>query len=431
MKHESANIGLLNHIGGGNLGDDATLAAVIYNIRRRLPDAVITALSVNPDDTAKRHGVPSYPIRLTPWTFGYKPGRAEVSLGSRVKALARRHKGLFFLLRTINTVVYRLPKTIWRELMFMRGSRRVMGSLDLLIISGGGQLTEWGGPWAFPYTIFKWILLAKSARVKCLFLNVGAGPLTGGLSKTFVTRALQMADYVSFRDSRSLMLAREIGFRGEAQVFPDSVYSLTAPSPSVSLSGKRAKSVVGIAPMPYCDPRVDPAEKNQTVYEDLICKLSIFASCLAKQSHSIALFGTDIGVDPLAIQDYQVALRNRGIESQYERVDSLDELLSTISAMDYVVTCRFHGIVLAHLLNKPVLAIAHHPKVTNLMNDLGLSEYCVDIRTFDPNLLADTFASLVGSTRTIKSHMAASLAEYRSQLTGQLDSLSQSFTVLK
>jgi polysaccharide pyruvyl transferase WcaK-like protein len=95
-----------------------------------------------------------------------------------------------------------------------------------------------------------------------------------------------------------------------------------------------------------------------------------------------------------------------------------------MSAMDYVVTCRFHGVVFAHLLNKPVLAIAHHPKVTNLMKDLGLSKYCVDdIRAFDGNVLIETFQSMVSNTAEIKSHMAATLANYKSQLITQFDGL--------
>jgi len=91
--------------------------------------------------------------------------------------------------------------------------------------------------------------------------------------------------------------------------------------------------------------------------------------------------------------------------------------------VDYIVTCRFHGVVFAHLLNKPVLALSHHPKVTTLMNDLGLSKYCMDIRTFDPALLADTFASLVADTEEVKCRMAASLAKYRSRLMSQFDEL--------
>ena len=128
-----------------------------------------------------------------------------------------------------------------------------------------------------------------------------------------------------------------------------------------------------------------------------IRKLANFASWLVGQSYALTIFGTDIGVDPLAIEDLQMALLSQhGItSSRYSinhSVKSAHDLLATMSGMDYVVTCRFHGVVFAHLLNKPVLAIAHHPKVIDLMTDLGLSNYCVDIRDFDLKLLAEKFA---------------------------------------
>ena len=62
--------------------------------------------------------------------------------------------------------------------------------------------------------------------------------------------------------------------------------------------------------------------------------------------------------------------------------------------MDYIVTSRFLVFMewyLRHLMNIPVLAILPHPKVTTLMYDTGLSAYCVEIRTFDLDLLVDTF----------------------------------------
>jgi polysaccharide pyruvyl transferase WcaK-like protein len=80
-------------------------------------------------------------------------------------------------------------------------------------------------------------------------------------------------------------------------------------------------------------------------------------------------------------------------------------------------------VIFAHLLNKPVLAIAHHPKVTELMADLGLSSYCVDIRDFDVSLLADRFASMVKNAEEIKSRMAARLTSNRQQLRCQFDEL--------
>ena len=59
---------------------------------------------------------------------------------------------------------------------------------------------------------------AKLSGAKCYFVNVGAGPLERRLSRWFINRALHLADYVSFRDAKSLALVQEIGFTGPSQV---------------------------------------------------------------------------------------------------------------------------------------------------------------------------------------------------------------------
>ncbi len=87
----------------------------------------------------------------------------------------------------------------------------------------GGSPKE-NGPWGPPYTIFKWVILARSVGARCVFL-VGAGPLTKPLSKFFVRRELLAADYVSLRDNKSQVLVQRIGFTGESRVYPDSASS--------------------------------------------------------------------------------------------------------------------------------------------------------------------------------------------------------------
>ena len=161
------------------------------------------------------------------------------------------------------------------------------------------------------------------------------------------------------------------------------------------------------------------------MYEDFIAKCAVFASGLIRRSYSLTLFGTDIGIDPLAIEDLQTALRNRHSVTglSYDSVKSTKELLAAMNKMDYVVTCRFHGVVFAHLLNKPVLAISHHPKVATLMNDIGLSEYCVDIDSFEADSLLSTFRLLVENGESIKGRLATALARYRGELASQFDDL--------
>src|SRR5262249_23095448 len=348
--------------------------------------------SMNPNDSEARHRIMSRPIRRHVWRIGYGLSRTETNLKAIVRRLTLKHRAIFYLLKSTSALV-RLPIEVLRELLFLKSSRRHLRSVDLLIISGGGQLTEKDGSWGFPYTIFKWIVLAKSVGVRCIVLNVGAGPLTRPLSKAFVTRALRAADYVSLRDVKSQRLLQQIGFTGASQVCPDSVYCLDVAMAKASPSERSGQTVVGFAPMPY--PDIGTVENryksDQTVYDEFIRKLAIFAAWLIGRSYSLTMFGTDIGVDPLAIATLQTALlTHHGIPpSRYGvngSVKSVHDLLTAMAAMDYVVTCRFHGVVFAHLLNKPVIAIAHHPKVGDLMTDLGLSKYCMDIRNFDPKL---------------------------------------------
>jgi polysaccharide pyruvyl transferase WcaK-like protein len=429
LTHAGARIGLLHHVGGGNLGDGATLEAVAGNIKRRWPDAEIVAFSMNPDDTERQHGIKSYALRRNRWSIGYKSTGAGATFKASLKELTRKYRPAFYLLKAASAVI-RLPISLLGELFFLVSSRRIVKSFDLLIICGGGQLTEKDGPWGFPYTIFKWVVLARSAGVRCVFLNVGAGPLTQPLSKFFVRRALLAADYVSLRDNKSQALVQKIGFTGESRVCPDSAYGLEVAAVRGSARETGSQSIVGFAPMDYCDPGPGgyQAEKDQIVYDAFIRKLASFASWLISRSHALVLFGTDFGVDPKAIQDLQSALLSyHGISSRQCGVDhsvkSVRDLLAAMSGMDYVVTCRFHGVVFAHLLKKPVLAIAPHPKVAELMADLELSNYCVDARDFDASALADKFASMVANADEIKSRMATKLTRNRQLLRYQFDEL--------
>src|SRR6516225_6955010 len=81
-------IGVLDHMGYGNLGDAAVQESVIANIRKRLPNAQLVGFSLVPDDTLRRHGIPSYPILR--WHSGLgndeNSGGARRNLKSRAKS---------------------------------------------------------------------------------------------------------------------------------------------------------------------------------------------------------------------------------------------------------------------------------------------------------------------------------------------------------
>ncbi len=61
--------------------------------------------------------------------------------------------------------------------------------------------------------------------------------------------------------------------------------------------------------------------------------------------------------------------------------------------------------------------------MTTLMNDLGLSRYCVDIRNIEASRLTEIFAELTANQNEIKARMVDSLAFYRAELCRQFDEL--------
>jgi polysaccharide pyruvyl transferase WcaK-like protein len=441
--HAPKRIGLLDHCGGGNLGDDGSLQAVIQNIRRRWPAAAIFGLSMNPEDTRSRHAIQSYAIRARTWNFRSGTASTKVTFKEKVKSAAKKYPLAFSVLHAINTVAIDIPTVVLREVAFLARSFRLIRSFDLLIISGGGQLVEspkgqmafLGGPWQFPYTIFKWAVLARLGRVKCIVLNVGAGPLVTPLGKYFVRSALFLAEYVSFRDEESRALARRIGFDGQSHVFPDCAYSLDVPVLHTNHPTGRGRPVVGLAPMAFGDPRLSP-KHDPVLYDGYIRRLGMFGCWLLKNGYDVTLFCSDIGTDPPAVEDLRKILEadrdipETGASASLLRVHqwSTEELLGNMASMDYAVVVRFHAAVMAHMMNIPLLAVNHHPKVRALMNDVGLSDYCLNVENCDLDRLTEKFESLVKSRDEIKSRMAEKSACFRRKLALQFDGLFPSET---
>ncbi|CAM5768794.1 polysaccharide pyruvyl transferase family protein [Bosea minatitlanensis] len=429
----SSRIALLGHCGTGNLGDEASIAAVLDNIASRVSGASIVGLSMDPEDTTRRHGIPCFAMRQRvfpferEWSSAQHPGGPQ-GVASKLKAFIKKTGPLFRVGNAVRRGLILRPAQFIRETAFLLRALLLLCGLDMLVICGGGQLLDWGGPWAFPYTLFKWILLAKCANVKCVFLNSGAGPLDAPLSRWFVRRMLAMADYVSVRDRASGELLRRIGFRGKVRVVVDTVWNLRLPdSARQAPAAAHAEGVIGIGPMAYGDSSRHWVDDDRG-YRNLIASLAEFGSRMLARGYRIKLFSSDIWFDSRAIADLEAAIRRNDPALAPDRVtceavSGIDGMFAALSGLDCYVTCRFHGVVFASLLNVPAVALAPHPKVTNLMEELGLGEYCVEISRCDAEDLATRVERLLANADDVKARIGRQVAIFQVQLTRQFDDL--------
>jgi len=85
-----------------------------------------------------------------------------------------------------------------------------------------------------------------------------------------------------------------------------------------------------------------------------------------------------------------------------EPVTSVEDLLKELASTDLVLATRFHNVLSALLLNKPVIAISFHHKCASLMSQMGLSEYCQDINSLSAGRLIKQFSQLQRDNGCIK-----------------------------
>lgn len=447
MNRAYKTIGLLDHMGYGNMGDAAIQESFIANIRKRLPGTHLIGFSLYPDDTRKRHGIESYPIT---WCH---PGSNETHVPIRKASHLRSRFKLF--VKSCRTV-YAFAKPVHdciQEVVFLIRSYSVVKSLDLLVMSGGGQLCELYG--RLPYNVFKFCALAKLSNTPVFLVGIGADLLKRPSNKWFARWAVRLANYASFRSLESQALIRQLGVKKQTHVCPDPAYALdiqdylTSPR-SDSLTAVDARALlrnsgcklqdytpvktskttalkVGLNPVGFCDPRRWP-RKDDTVYQRYLDNVASFSSWLLGQNYSVDIFSSDISGDFYAIEDLSNKLLSESVVSRRAGVTvspfvTLKDLLDQMSTFDFVVTSRFHGVIFSHLLAKPVIALSYLPKIQDLMRTVGHDEYCLDIEHFDVETLIGRFKVLVQDRDRLVSLFRGKSEEYSGALHTHFDRL--------
>jgi polysaccharide pyruvyl transferase WcaK-like protein len=325
---------------------------------------------------------------------------------------------VFAILRTLLRIcAYPLLETD----RWYKGIARLKGS-HFLIMTGTGML----GDDALHYEIFRWAIIARLCRCKLLFVSVGAGPIRHPLSRCFVKVALALADYRSYRDasSKDYLAAIGVDVKNDA-VYPDLAFSLPSAFVSANQDHGRDGVVIGVGLMNYYD-RSGRSGNDETIYRDYLGRLASFVVCLLERKYTVRVLIGDIVWDEGVRQDLKAALEERGVRYEDGRIIdepafSVDELLLQLSAVDVVVSSRFHNLLLAVMLGKPVFALSYHEKFQPLMSGVGLGGFCQDIEHINVDELIGKVVGLHKNARGIKLQIAQETEGYRVALDEQYE----------
>jgi polysaccharide pyruvyl transferase WcaK-like protein len=280
---------------------------------------------------------------------------------------------------------------------------RVARSLDGVVVLGGGQIHDfWEGPLGHSMTLFLWALASRVSRTPFVIASVGAVDLGHRLSRWFVGTAVRWSTYATVRDEPTARIIRSLGIGTPCPVLPDLAWGLQT-GPSMRPARRTASAarmpssqprIIGVCPMVYRHPQLWPAGEAAK-YDDYIAKLASFCSRLVREGYDVVLFPTQIRSDVVAIDDIAARIAPELMPHVgLWRVDGIAELLSCLSAVDVVVSTRFHGLLLALLVGRPALSLSYQPKNDALLDEFGQGKFALDVDDFSVDALWERFGLL-------------------------------------
>jgi polysaccharide pyruvyl transferase WcaK-like protein len=400
MSHaaDQRKIALFGTFGTGNLGNECTLQAMLFNIRRRLPNAQVSCVCSNPEETASTYGIRALAIREMPLR------------GTNNRAW-----------RLLRKVFLGIPVDLYRWFSVIKG---LIGN-QMLIMTGTGMLSDSGiHPLGLHYDILRWSVIAKLCRCKLLFVSVGAGPIRHTLSRSFVKAALRLANYRSYRDGFSKEYLKSIGFDSDDDaVYPDLAFSLPEGMLPDNQEDGDKHAAVGVGLITH-HVQCSLSDDVEQAYREYTKKMATFIGWLVEHNRTVRLLTGDVVYDSRVRRDVRTLLEQSGLT--YKKSNIIDEtarsfegLLSQLATTKIVVASRFHSLLLALMLGKPALAISFHEKDDSLMTAIGLQEFCQDIANLDVSRLKEQFVALEEDADRLGQKIRLKTKGYRRELDRQ------------
>jgi polysaccharide pyruvyl transferase WcaK-like protein len=394
MSARRPRIGLFGLLGSGNIGNDASVDAIMRYLRTDYPEADIDAMCMGWDRLRGRYGIPT-----TPFQWQQVHGRP----GSSRKAVAALGKVID---------IFRISAWVRKH--------------DVVIIPGMGILdpTLPLHPWGMPYAVY---VLAASGRLfgtKVALVAVGADKASSHVTQWLYNRTAKLAGYLSFRDESSRQaLSREGVAVSRFNVHPDLVWTIP-----VARAEVEDPKLVAVGVMAYYGGQADRG-RSADVYASYTESVAEFVRRLLDSGHNVRLFYGD-ELDKPALDKILADVRSSTPELAPDRLipyysTTYEDIIELIGPVAAVVATRFHNLIFGLKLGKPTIALSYARKIDSLMADLGLGEYCLSADSIDIAVLKSLFDDIEKRRDQISAEIEKVVGERSREARAQFTELSR------
>ena len=393
-------VGLFGLVGSGNLGNDVSMESVLRYLRTDHPEAVVDAMCKGPKKVTRRYDIPAISMN---WYVRYE----NTMSGLPAVPLKLLGKGI----------------DVFRTVFWV--SRH-----EVVIVPGVGVM-EAGfplKPWQMPYSLFLLCASAKPFGAKVAFVSIGASVVKRRASRMLLDGSARLAFYRSYRDAQS----RDVMGQRGLNVSRDPVYSDLAFGLPRLPCGPGDPGIVGVNVMGYRggDDDRKQAEAIQTSY---VATMKSFVRWLIDKDRSVRILIGDeneddrlVGEEILAdVRSYCPDLEPGRVVAEY--ASSFTELMQAMAPVGTVVATRFHSVICALRLGKPVLSLGYGSKFTALVANLGLAEFYQLAKYPDVDVLIAQFTELEKRQEELRKGIAEGNAAYERNVAAQFAELSAVF----
>lgn len=409
-------VGLFGPYHSNNLGDTATQMAVMANLKRRHAGVEFIGICFDPPDAARTHGISAFQMSGTEWriheppTVALEPDKAGAS--ANVSSLPR----------WLPYRVYRLVNPIRQSWNILRFA----GKIDVLLISGGGQLCDfWGGPWARPFELLAWTAACRLRRKRVIVFATAADNLTTRIGRAMCFLAMRLSHYTVYRDEYTVQAARAAGLAQPGHACPDAAFSLPLPPAATPQRATRVPVVLAC-----------PISKSawlrsiDATYESYVDEFVDTCAQLAADGIVVQLSNSQVKMDAPVAHKIAERLRQRlaGDPAACDRVQvrlsrTVDEYVALAGQADVVLASRLHGVILSLVAGTPVVGIAYIRKVSQVMADANIVDYCLELRGSSAERLTAMVREALDKQAALREHIAAINAKFRAALEREYETI--------
>ena len=380
---------ITNVYGIKNKGDQALFEDLLRTLNECLTDVTLRAVATNPKDN--EHEYPMIQWIGLPWS--------SLRESVRIRSLE---------------IVIRMMIFIFLDLICCSRRSRLASAVmdcDAIVACPGGYLEDSSfSYWSHMLQLFVGIRFGKPV----ILAPQSIGPVRHGFGRFCCAFLLKRSRAVFCRDEYSYLFTKKlVGEEGRDRIFRTSDLVVTCGAPE-SFPVRNYKTV-GITLIDW------------SFYGDSI-KRNSYLNAVAKTTEWLRDLGYKViiiqqtigrGGDDLAVSDFK-KLVDCDVLPQPQ---SLTDFLDAFREVDFLIGSRLHSCLLALNAGVPVVSISYLPKCEQIMGDLGLADYVVDINSIDYTSLKKTCSKLMNGTESYEEKLSLNRARWSSSFEHFRDAL--------